>query len=75
LTAEDTLSQTTVLVRLAPTVDCFYAVGAAPVAAATGIPLGAFSYEYIEVPVGHKVSAVRAGTTSGSLSIVKCKRL
>ena len=79
LTATDTAAATSVAfaagvqcARIAPKIDIWYAIGAAPTAATTTQFLAAGAVEYVPVSEGDKVSVLRVGDTSGAVSIQGC---
>lgn len=60
--------------RVQADVDCFVLVGVNPVASATnGFPITAGVYEYIDIPLGHKLSAI-APTKSGKIYITEASK-
>lgn len=60
--------------RIAATTAMHYVVGADPTAASTGVFLPANVVDYVLVPSGHKIAAIKViGGTAGILSINKVK--
>lgn len=60
--------------RLASTTAIHYVVGADPTAASTGVFLPANVVDYVLIPSGHKIAAVKvSGGNAGILSINKVK--
>ncbi len=58
--------------RIAATTAIHYVVGADPVAASTGVFLPANTVDYVMVPSGHKIAAMKvSGGTAGIMSIHK----
>ncbi len=65
------VGETTTLVRLFATEDCFVKVGANPTAVAnTSMFIASGIYEYIGIKPGEKIAAIRL-TTSGTLYITE----
>lgn len=58
--------------RIAATTAIHYVVGADPTASSTGVFLPANTVDYVMVPSGHKIAAVKvSGGTAGVMSIHK----
>ncbi|MER9436723.1 hypothetical protein NKJ04_17670 [Mesorhizobium sp. M0618] len=63
------------VVRIQADVDCFVLVGKTPVASVSnGFPVAAGAYEYIDVPDGHKLSAITA-SGAGNLYITDVSKI
>jgi len=66
----NTLSSTTRIVRLCPTMDCRVAFGTDPTATATSMFIPGLSEVYVEVVGGTKIAAIKE-STAGKLNIVE----
>lgn len=64
--------ETTGMIRLSPTTDCFVAFGANPTATNASLFLPAGSVEYFGVSPGEKIACLQV-STAGHLNVVEAK--
>ncbi len=57
------------VVRIAPSVDCHFALGASPTATATDHYLPAGALEFISVRAGEKLAFIRAASLDGIVTV------